>query len=137
MAPGCTELGRCPCRRVRFAPSPQPNPPCMCFGQLMGPPCMARQWQEQSPLGRTDFTLHNKALPLPLPLCTRHCQSCRQHMKDAGAMPAKGDKDIEAGVLLAPRDPTTAEGVSGVDGLALCWSFTSQVLGVGCSPLQD
>lgn len=58
-------------------------------------------------------------------------------MKDAGAMPAKGDKDIEAGVLLAPRDPTTAEGVSGVDGLALCWSFTSQVLGVGCSPLQD
>lgn len=26
----------------------------------------------------------------------------RQHMKDAGAMPAKGDKDIEAGALLAP-----------------------------------
>lgn len=26
----------------------------------------------------------------------------RQHMKDAGAMPAKGDKDMEAGALLAP-----------------------------------
>lgn len=67
----------------------------------MGPPCMAGQWQEQSPLGTTDFTLHDKALPVPLPLCTRRCWSYRQHMKDAEAMPAEGDKDIEAGALLA------------------------------------
>lgn len=66
-------------------------------------------------------------------------------MKDAGAMPAKGDKDIEAGALwLHPKprdtawsDTMIAEGDSGVDELALCWSLTSQVVGVGCSPLQD
>lgn len=48
MAPGCAELGLCPCRHVSTALSPQPGPPCMCFGQLMVSPYMAGQWQEQS-----------------------------------------------------------------------------------------
>lgn len=51
------------------------------------------------PLGTTDFTLHGKALPLPLPLCSRPCQSCRQQIKDAGAMPAMGDKEDRKSVV--------------------------------------
>lgn len=60
MAVGCAELGLC---ELSSVPTAQPPHAC-AFGQLMGPPCMAGQWQDQSPLGTT---LHDKALPLPLP----------------------------------------------------------------------
>lgn len=101
MAPGCAELGLCPCRHVSVALSPQPSPPCVCFGQLRGPPCTAGQWQEQCPLEQLILPCMTSIASSPA-LCTRHCQSCRQHVKGAGAMPAKGDKDTEAGALLAP-----------------------------------
>lgn len=121
---------------------PTARPPMQCLGQLMGPPCVAGQWQEQFPLGTTDFTLQDKASsPAPLHQTLPVMQAAHERCWGKGD---KGDNDIEAGALLAPSkarntpwsDPMIAEGDSGVDELAL-WPFTNQVLWVRCSSLQD